>query len=181
MSTLARITRRSLDGYYGLLKVLLTTLMLLMILPVLMQILSRLPGFFPRYVWTEEAARFCFVWIIMIGSMIAVRDDSHFNVDLLPPPETPQQKGYGDLAVHMAMMLMALVFAGYGYDFARFGFMQNSEMSGINMLSIYISFPLAGVTWAIFLLERIVVDVQRILGIEPDPTEGSSAETEPSS
>jgi len=176
MSTLTSITRRTLDGYYGLLKVLLTSLMLLMILPVLMQILSRLSGFFPRYVWTEEAARFCFVWIIMIGSMIAVRDDSHFNVDLLPPPETPQQKGYGDLAIHVAMMLMALVFAWYGVDFAEFGFKQNSEMSGINMLSIYVSFPLAGVTWAIFLLERIAVDVQRIRGIEPEVSEETAPE-----
>jgi TRAP-type C4-dicarboxylate transport system permease small subunit len=60
------------------------------------------------------------------------------------------------------MMLMALVFAWYGYDFAKFGFIQNSEMSGINMLSIYISFPLAGVTWALFLLERMAGDMKLI-------------------
>jgi len=60
------------------------------------------------------------------------------------------------------MMLMAFVFVWYGTEFARFGLMQTSEMSGINMLSIYVSFPLAGVTWALFLIERIVVDVRRI-------------------
>ena len=48
---------------------------------------------------TEEAARFCFVWIIMIGSMIAVRDRSHFDVDLLPHPKTPRQKGLAGLVV----------------------------------------------------------------------------------
>jgi hypothetical protein len=35
-------------------------------------------------------------------------------------------------------------------------------MSSINMLSIYIAFPLAGLTWAVFLTERIVADVQKI-------------------
>jgi TRAP-type C4-dicarboxylate transport system permease small subunit len=33
-------------------------------------------------------------------------------------------------------------------------------MSGINMLSIYISFPLAGFSWALFLLEKIVEDAR---------------------
>jgi TRAP-type C4-dicarboxylate transport system permease small subunit len=40
--------------------------------------------------------------------------------------------------------------------------MQTSETSGINMLSIYISFPVAGVTWAVFLLERMVGDMKLI-------------------
>lgn len=161
---LAKIMKSSLDGYYVLLKFLLGLLMFLMMVPVVMQILSRFLEIIPRYIWTEEAARFCFVWIVMIGSMIAVRDDSHFNVDLLPPPENARQKGWGQLIVHLAMLLLAIVFAWYGFTFASFGLMQNSEMSGINMFSIYVAFPLAGVTWAVFLLERIVGDVRLITG-----------------
>ncbi len=153
-----------LELYYRLLKTLLTLLMLFMIAPVSLQILSRYTGLVPRYIWTEEVARFCFVWIVMIGSMIAVRDEAHFNVDVMPEPETRRQKGVSNLIVHSAMMLMAMVFAWYGYEFAEFGFMQTSETSGINMLSIYISFPVAGVTWAVFLLEQIAGDVQSIFG-----------------
>ncbi|MFT4555577.1 MAG: TRAP transporter small permease [Planctomycetales bacterium] len=162
MTTFAKMVSASLDYYVRALKVSLTLLMALMIVPVLLQILSRYSGIIPRYIWTEEVARFCFVWIIMIGSMIAVRDESHFKADLFPQPESAQQKAVGELIVHVAMMLMAIVFVWYGYDFARFGFMQNSEMSSINMLSIYIAFPLAGLTWAVFLTERIVADVQKI-------------------
>jgi TRAP-type C4-dicarboxylate transport system permease small subunit len=61
------------------------------------------------------------------------------------------------------MMVLAVVFIRYGYDFAKFGAIQTSEMSGINMLTIYIAFPLAGVTWMLFLLENIVADF-RLLG-----------------
>ena len=57
-----------IERYYGFLKVALTALMALMIVPVALQILSRHTGIIPRYIWTEEAARFCFVWIIMIGA-----------------------------------------------------------------------------------------------------------------
>ena len=168
MTPIANALKASLDFYYRLLKVLLTSLMLLMILPVAMQILSRHSGLLPRFIWTEEAARFCFVWIVMIGSMIAVRDETHFNVDLLPPPETDRQKGVGLLIVHICMMLLALVFAWHGCEFAEFGSEQWSEMSGINMLSIFISFPLAGVTWSLFLLERIAADIKLIFGPAKD-------------
>ena len=159
--------KRILDSYYRLLKLTMTLLMGLMIVPVLLQIVSRYTGVIPRYIWTEEIARFCFVWIIMIGSMIAVRDDAHFDVDLLPTPETPRQEGFGKLIVHLGMMVLAAMFAWYGYEFATFGWKQNSEMSGINMLSIYISFPLAGVTWVVFLLEKIIADIRVVAGREP--------------
>ena len=168
MTTIANVASASLDFYHRTLKIILTLLMSLMIVPVSLQIISRYSGIVPRYIWTEEVARFCFVWIVMIGSMIAVRDEAHFKVELLPDPKTDQQKGVSNLVVHLAMMLMAVVFAWYGYDFAKFGFIQKSEMSGINMLSIYISFPLAGATWALFLLERIVADVRLIFSQDPE-------------
>ena len=79
-----------LDGYYRLLKFAITALMILLLVPVTLQILSRYTGLIPRYIWTEEIARFCFVWIIMIGATIAVRDDTHFLVDLLPDPASPR-------------------------------------------------------------------------------------------
>ena len=147
-----------LNYYHRLLKVLITVLMGLLIIPVSMQITSRYVSLLPRYIWTEEAARFCFVWIILLGSMIAVRDGAHFDVDLLPHPKTALQQLLARLVVHFSMLVMAVSFAYYGYDFAMFGWIQNSEMSGINMLSIYISFPLAGITWAIFLVEKVVED-----------------------
>ena len=151
---------RFLDGYFRILKIALTALMGLMIIPVSLQVLSRYTGFIPRYIWTEEVARFCFVWIIMIGSMIAVRDRTHFEVDLLPHPKTPLHKGIAGLVVHVSMMLMAVAFVWYGVAFAKFGAIQTSEMSGINMLSIYVSFPLAGATWIVFLGEKIVADLR---------------------
>lgn len=151
-----------LDGYYRFLKIVLTWLMGLMIIPVFLQVLSRFIGVLPRYIWTEEVARFCFVWIIMIGSMIAVRDSTHFDVDLLPKPKRPRSRGVYQLIRHVSMFVLALIFLWYGIDFAKFGMAQSSEMSGINMLSIYISFPLAGLTWILFIAEKLSQDIKSI-------------------
>ena len=104
----------------------------------------------------------------MVGSMIAVRDGSHFDVDVIPKPKRFRNQGIFQLIRHIAMLALAGIFLWYGIDFAKFGFAQNSEMSGINMLSIYISFPLAGLSWALFLGEKIYQDIRVIRG-DPDP------------
>ncbi len=150
--------RRALDGYYRLLQVLLILLMGLLIVPVSLQIFSRYTGLIPRYIWTEEVARFCFMWIVMIGAMIAVRDGSHFVVDVLPRFRSTAIEAVLRIFVHLAMLLVAAIFIGYGYGFAQLGAMQTSELAGLPMLSIYIAWPLAGVTWVLFLGEKLVDD-----------------------
>ncbi|HZA67519.1 MAG TPA: TRAP transporter small permease [Geminicoccaceae bacterium] len=153
-----------LDGYYRLLQILITLLMFVLIIPVSMQILSRYTGLIPRYIWTEEIARFCFVWIVMIGAMIAVRDGSHFDVDVLPHSVSAKVEGGFRLFVHFAMLLASVIFLFYGWRFAEFGALQYSEIAGLPMLSIYIAWPLAGATMTLFLLEKFVEDVRILRG-----------------
>ncbi len=155
---------RLLDAYYRLLRIALTGLMGLLIVPVSLQVLSRYTGLIPRYIWTEEAARFCFMWIIMIGAMIAVRDSTHFDVDVLPRPKTARGHAWSRLVVHGFMLIVAIVFVRYGWDYAVFGWQQESELTGINMLWIHAAYILAGVTWLAFLGEKIAASVAVLRG-----------------
>jgi len=145
--------------YRGLQKI-LTVLIAVMIIPVTLQIFSRFFEFIPRYIWTEEVARFCLMWLIMLGATIAVYDGTHFDVDVLPAPKTDRGKALARLVVHVAMLLVALIFIAFGWRFAMFGYDQSSEMTGINMLSIHIAWPLAGICWFLFLLEKIRDDAR---------------------
>src|SRR4030042_6388836 len=109
-----------LQKYYRLLQMIVTALMGLLIVPVTLQIISRYIGIIPRYIWTEEAARFCFMWIILIGAMIAVRDGTHFEVDILPTPKSARAEAIMRLVVYFFMLILALIFVKYGYDYAAF-------------------------------------------------------------
>jgi TRAP-type transport system small permease protein len=151
--------RRLLDAYYLALKVLLTVLMAVIIVPVSMQILSRYTGIVPRYIWTEEIARFCFVWIILIGAMIAVRDNTHFDVDVLPASSNPKVNLTLALLKYGLMAVVGLTFVRYGYDFAILGSRQRSEIASLPMLAIYIAWPIAGVTWLLFLGEKMYDEI----------------------
>ncbi len=157
-----------LNGYYRLLQILLTLLMAGLLVPVGLQILSRYTGLIPRYIWTEEIARFCFIWIVMIGAMIAVRDGTHFDVDILPRLGQ-RANAVLRLFTHLAMLAVALIFVTYGYQFAKFGSIQTSEIAGLPMLTIYIAWPFAGITWLAFLGEKFVEDVRILRGEIPPP------------
>ena len=78
---------------YRTLQIVITALIAVMIVPVTLQIFSRFVDFIPRYIWTEEVARFCLIWMIMLGASVAVRDGTHFDVDVLPTSEDAARPG----------------------------------------------------------------------------------------
>ena len=156
--------KRFLDAYYRLLQVLITLLMGLLIVPVFLQIVSRHIGLIPRYIWTEEIARFCFIWIILIGAMIAVRDGSHFAVDLLPDAKSNRGEAVRRLFVDFMVFLVAMIFIVWGWPLVQFGLLQTSEISELPMVTIYIAWPLAGVTWILFLGENTVENIKVLRG-----------------
>ena len=152
--------RRALDYYHRFLKLTLTIFMILLIVPVSLQIFSSYIGFIPRYIWTEEMARFCFIWIVLIGSIIAVREGTHFTVDLLPPAKTKRWEALRNLFVDFIILLVALVFLFWGHSFVASSLQQRSEMAEMPMVFIYIAWPLAGVSWILFLAENTVENIK---------------------
>ncbi len=146
--------RAIINAYFRLLKFILTVLLMLLVIPVTLQIVARYTAFIPRYIWTEEAARFLFIWIIMIGATIAVREQTHFDVDILPRPKTPRGQAVATLAVDGAFLVIAAVFVLYGWGYTTFGYSQTSELTGINMATMHVAFLLAGVSWIVFIAGR---------------------------
>src|SRR3954471_14403387 len=76
--------RRATAAYAKLLEILLAACVGILVIPVTLQIISRYTPFIPSYIWTEEMARFLFVWTIMIGASVGIRESQHFEVDVWP-------------------------------------------------------------------------------------------------
>jgi TRAP-type C4-dicarboxylate transport system permease small subunit len=156
--------RKFLDGYYKFLKIVLTILMGVLIVPVTMQIFARYVDFIPRYIWTEELARFCFIWIILVGAMIALRNNEHFTVDLLPAPKTNRGMAISRMFVDLMAFILAMIFVVWGWPLVKFGLLQTSEMAELPMVLIYMAWPLTGITWILFLAERLVDHIKLYRG-----------------
>jgi TRAP-type C4-dicarboxylate transport system permease small subunit len=146
---------RVLDQLCNGLRVLLGVLIALLAIPVGMQVLARYTGIIPVYLWTEELATFIFVWAVMIGAMIAVWDKTHFDVRVIPDAKNPLWVLIQDGFVLIMILAFALIFAWYGVEYAKFGYIQNSVMMRANMMITYISVPIAGVVWVMFASYRL--------------------------
>jgi TRAP-type C4-dicarboxylate transport system permease small subunit len=151
---------RKITFWYGqLLSWLLVASVAILIVPVSLQIFSRYTALIPSYIWTEEMARFFFIWSIMIGAMVGIREGTHFVVDLWPAMN-PRAQAALRLVSAVFVLVFAAAFLWWGIDFTRFAFNRISELAELPLWYIHLAWPLAGATWLIFLGERMWDDMQ---------------------
>jgi TRAP-type transport system small permease protein len=155
--------KRFLDGYHRLLTWLMAATVAILIVPVTLQIISRYTALIPSWIWTEELSRFLFIWMIMLGSMVGVREGTHFVVDVWPQL-SPRAAAKLQMVANFFVLVFALVFVGWGVQFVRFGWDQASELAEMPMVFIFSAWPIAGLTWLLFLGEAYVNDWRVITG-----------------
>jgi len=157
--------KRLIVFYHRLLTWLLVATVAILVVPVTMQIVSRFTGLIPAYIWTEELSRFMFIWMVMLGAMIAVREGTHFEVDVWPDL-SPRAGAMLRIVSNLFVLLFALVFVYWGVQFVRFGWNQESELAELPMPFIFLAWPIAGLTWMLFLGEAFARDIRLLFSGE---------------
>ena len=160
--------RRFLNAYYHLLSVLLAASVGILVVPVTIQMISRFTALIPAWIWTEEMARFLFIWMVMLGAMIGVRDGTHFECDVWPELK-PRANALLRIVSNVLVLVFALVFIWYGIKFVQFGWSQTSELADMPMTFIFVAWPLAGLTWMLFLGEWFIKDLRLIFADRVSP------------
>jgi TRAP-type transport system small permease protein len=155
--------RRITAAYAKLLEVLLVACVGILIIPVSLQVISRYTPFIPSYIWTEEMARFLFIWTIMIGAMIGVRDAQHFEVDVWPELSRRPEAAVRIVA-RLGILALALVFVWCGIEFTKFAMKRTSELADLPLWLIHIAWPVAGFTWIAFAGEQIIDELRILFG-----------------
>src|SRR4029450_10836830 len=149
--------RKFLDSYAHLLNWLLGASVAILVIPVTLQMLARQTGLIPSWIWTEEMARFFFIWMVMLGAMIGVREGTHFDVDVWPELK-PRTNAVLRILSMVFVLLFALIFIWSGSRFLQFGWNQTSELADLPMGFIFAAWPLTGITWLLFGFERLRAD-----------------------
>ena len=155
--------RRFIDIYHRLLTWLMVATVAVLIVPVTLQIVSRYTALIPSWIWTEELSRFLFIWMVMLGAMIGIREGTHFEVDVWPDL-APKPTALLRIVSNIFVLVFALVFVWWGIQFVRFGWDQTSELAELPMTFIFIAWPVAGVTWVLFLGESFIANFRILLG-----------------
>jgi TRAP-type transport system small permease protein len=157
------VVRRLSEWYSRLLSVLLALSVAILVFPVTLQVFSRYTPLIPSWIWTEEMARFLLVWMIMIGSMVGVREGMHFTVDLWPSL-TGRARAALDLFAGVFVLLFAFVFVWWGWEFTEFAWFRISELAELPLWLIHMAWPITGATWLLFGAERMADDLRVLTG-----------------
>jgi len=161
-----RLYKKLTAWYARLLSWVLVVSIAILIIPVSMQIFSRTIPLIPAYIWTEELARLMFVWAIMIGAMIGIREGTHFEVDVWPTMG-PRATATLKLVSGLFIMVFALVFVWWGWEFTWSARNRISELAELPLWMIHLAWPLAGVTWVLFQAEHLIEHARVALGGQP--------------
>ena len=155
--------KKFIEPYHRVLTWLLVGTVAVLIVPVSLQIFARFTQLIPAYIWTEELARFLFIWMVMLGAMIGVREGTHFEVDVWPQLGR-RANALLRIVSHFFVLVFALVFVWWGVGFVRFGWDQTSELAELPMAFIFMAWPVAGVTWVLFLGEAFAASLRVLAG-----------------
>ena len=88
-----------------------------MVLLVLAQVVAR--KFFEPLVWSEELARYTFIWVAFIGWVIASRNKSHIRISLVTDRAGPLLKQTLGVLSDLCVIVFALIFVIKGWKLVQ--------------------------------------------------------------
>ncbi|AEE47461.1 TRAP transporter small permease [Cellulomonas fimi] len=161
-------------GLDAVLRTVCVTLFALLVLLVTWQVFTRLVLDAPS-VWSEEAARYVFVWVSLIGVSIATGEKADVAIDyfVLKAPLAAQR------VLEVVAYLATLTFAGVvmvwgGWTNAHQTWDQANPVLPVSAGVLYLAVPVAGVLFAFYLLYHLAGTLsRRYAGVEHTaPEEG---------
>ena len=138
----------------------LVLLMILLIVVCFLQVWFRLVMKEPL-AWTEELARYAFVWLTFIGGAAVVGNWGHFQVDFLLtycPPWLVKVLRYFS---YVCILVFAYIMVFYGWELLAKVFRQKSAAMLIPMSYPYAALPLSGLMMILHLVELVAKDFRK--------------------
>ena len=149
-------------GAWRLILGLRMVLLALLVATTLLQVLSRYVLSKP-FDWTEETARYLFVWVAMLGAGMAAKDRAHFFVDLLLERLPPRLGKYVTVFTGVVASAFLLVISWAALELAVSNGVQDSPVLTIPMSVPYFAVPVGLGLMALF----AVSDTVRIIRGSP--------------
>lgn len=105
--------------------------------------------------WSEELARYCFVWIVFLGAAVGLERGIHLGVDLLVNLLPPKVGASLEIATHALIACFAIAVVYASFPVIDMNFFQRSPAMGVQMAWIYIAIPTGMSLIALISIERI--------------------------
>ncbi len=124
---------------------------------VFLQVIYRYVLIQPLY-WSEELARYLFIWLSILGAVLGLQKRGHFGLDFFYRMLPDKERGFLQLLIHLLMGAVSLVILIQGAKLVEATFLQKSPAMGISMGWAYACLPVGGGLMAIHLVVIFLED-----------------------
>jgi len=108
--------------------------------------------------FSEELARYLFVWTVFLGSAVVAKDNGHIVVGALVQKLKGKKAKYTKIAAYISTMIFVVILFYQGLRMMRLSSFQHSPALGLSMSWVYLAIPIA--TFVMFCnILILVVDV----------------------
>jgi TRAP-type C4-dicarboxylate transport system permease small subunit len=119
-----------------------------MFICILLQIFTR-TFFQVPFPWTDELARFTFLWFCFTGSVTTLRNKLHLGIDYIENKMPVKGKFVNRVFVYSLIVVFGLFVGVLGYQLLEIVGLQLSPIMRIPMVWVYFSLPLTGFLYVI--------------------------------
>ena len=134
---------------------LLVVLILVMTLSAFTQVIARYFLKIPLS-WTEELARYLFIWNTFIGAGVGYRYKRHILIDLFTNRFVGVAEYIYKTAMHLLVTIMGFIMVIKGYELALLAGNTTSPVLPISMKYIYLAVPVGGILFIVYSIEGLV-------------------------
>jgi len=93
--------------------------------------------------FSEELARYLFVWTVFMGSAVVARDNGHIVVGVLTERLKGKKAKYVKIAAYIFTMIFVTILFFQGLKMMRLSSFQHSPALGLSMSWVYLAIPVA--------------------------------------
>ncbi len=111
--------------------------------------------------WSEELARYCFVWIVFLGATLGLEQGVHIGVDILTTllPLTLQR--WLQRLNEVLILAFTLVIIAASLPVIEANRLQYSPAMGFQMAKVYLAIPLGMAVMALLILGKLAEGFRR--------------------
>lgn len=128
------------------------SLFTVIIITVLFQVVSRYVFNSPPD-WSEELARYCQVWMVLLTSSICIRKGTHLAVDYLTYQLNDKWNKILGIICQILIVFYVSTILFYGFKILEVGEFQFSTAMEIKMWFVYLIFPIG---YSLMLIEALI-------------------------
>lgn len=153
----SNLFKKVVEVSYKFANILMTIFLIILMSALLWQVFTRFIIKVPS-IWTEELARYAFIYMAIIGASLGVKNSEHFSMTIFTDKLKGKKRNiYVKYVINVSILISSIILFKYGLDFSiNFGFSRVSPTFLVPMFWVFLCVPLGALLMMLFSIYNIV-------------------------